>query len=108
VIKLISDTLARWAHDTIHVVSFTGFDEFANPTFGAESTHTVRIAHTERIVRNRNGALVTSPTQIYFVGDPGIVVEDKITLPDGNVPLIQSIQKNTDFDGAICYTEVLV
>ena len=69
----------------------------------AEVSYPALINNTAKMIRDQKGVLITSPTQVYLVGNPGIRPEDKITLPDGSQPLIQSIQYNDDFDGNPCY-----
>jgi hypothetical protein len=105
----LNDTLIKWSKNTLLVRPFLGFDSYASPIWAsstAEVSYPALIDNTARMVRDQKGALVTSPTQIFLAGDPGIRLEDKITLPDGSQPLIQSIQYNDDFDGNQCYVVI--
>jgi hypothetical protein len=107
----IQDTLVKWSKDTLKVRSYTGFDEFANPTWvstTAESSYSCLVNNTAKAIRGKSGVLVTSPTQVYIAGNPSIHIEDKITLPDGNQPEIQSIQYNGGFDGNPVFMVVFV
>jgi len=76
-----------------HFVDSNEYDEYA---YSEPVEYRARIQQKVKMVRNNQGQEVVSNAQIYLEGKVSITVKDRITLPDGVQPLIQSISNTPD------------
>lgn len=82
--------------DTITWQPLAGYDEHGQPSFGTATTIKCRIVDKEHFTRRLDGQEVIAKTTIYCDGYHGIDVNDKITLPDGSVPMMIRINTFPD------------
>lgn len=66
---------------------------------GEPVPHRARVVYRARALRNDAGDVVTSSTQAYVYGAPGLTTEYVITLPDGSEPPVIMVERFPDEDG---------
>jgi hypothetical protein len=94
-------------NQTLTVNAYTGFDAYGNVTWStAASTYAAFIIQTVKAIRDKNGVDRISNSQAYLDGSIEIHIEDKITLPEGDTPLILAVQRFPDFNGDYVLTQV--
>ena len=92
---------------SITVYAYTGFDSYANPVWSTTgSTYAAFVLEKMKSIRDKAGVDKISNTQIYLDGSVSINIEDKITLPSGEQPIILAVQRFPDFTGDYVLTEV--
>ena len=103
----MSDLLTKWSHQNITVESaIAEWDEYGHPVTSTGISVTALIQYNTKAAINREGKTQVSNCQILLTSDSTISVDDIITLPDGNQPVIISIEKTVDFDGKVEYIKV--
>ncbi len=94
-------------NQSITVYPYTGFDAYGNVSWSTTaSTYAAFILETVKAIRDKSGVDKVSNTQVYMDGAVVINIEDKITLPSGNQPIILAVQRFPDFTGEYVLTEV--
>jgi hypothetical protein len=68
-------------------------------SYGAGTAYQCRIVGKRRMVRDAEGAEIVSTRTIYLGSAPGVTVQDRLTLPNGDQPVILSVASTPDEDG---------
>jgi hypothetical protein len=92
--------------DTIQWQPLSGYDSHGQPAFGTATAIRCRIVDKERFTRKLDGQEIVSKTTIYCDGYHGIDANDRITLPDGEIPIMIRINTYPDEAGNR-YEEIL-
>lgn len=79
----------------------TGEDAWGRPTYGAPVIWLCRAGRTRRAVYGAQGVEVVVSSTVTFLGVPNLGAEDRITLSDGSVPTITTVDSITDETGVI-------
>ncbi|OPX62367.1 MAG: hypothetical protein A4E30_00760 [Methanomassiliicoccales archaeon PtaB.Bin215] len=98
-------------NQTITVAKRVGNDGRGHYTYGAPKEHRARVEHKPRLVRSNIGDTTNrfekvSNARVYVEASASIEIGDKITLPDGSVPIIILVAPQYDMDGALAYWRV--
>ena len=88
--------LQNYLRQKLVVEHFVDSNEYDEYTYSEPVEYRARIQQKVKMVRNTQGQEVVSNAQIYLEGKVPITVKDRITLPDGMQPLIQSISNTPD------------
>lgn len=90
---------------TMTVETFEAVDAYDSPVFGAANTWQCRIEQDSREFRNTDGVVAVADAVIFTpptsLTSPAAVIgpKDRVTLPDGAVPLIQGVIREYDDEG---------
>lgn len=95
----IETEFAELFTQTVTVEPFDMYDSYAQPQYKAGTEYTARTVHKNRMVRDATGKEVVSTATTWVYGAPGITVKDRITLPNGNRPVILSVERYPDENG---------
>lgn len=101
-------SLLTLLQQTITVEHYTGTDSYNRYTYAAPVTLAARVEFQPHINRSNDGEQIVQKTVIFLDGDPGIDPRDRITLPTGEQPLIESLERHIDSAGKIHHTTVTV
>jgi len=82
--------------DTITVQEYAGRDAYGAPSYGSPATYATRIVYKNRLIRDSEGSLISSSFHLWTDWIDDITEEWLITLPDGSVPPILSIERFKD------------
>jgi hypothetical protein len=85
--------------ETITVEPFAGETGRGVRSYGSASTYQCRIVGKRRMVRDAQGEEIVSTRTIYLGSAPGVTVRDRLTLPNGDQPMILSVASTPDEDG---------
>jgi hypothetical protein len=85
--------------DVIQWQQLSGYDGHGQPSFGTITEIKCRIVDKERLIRTLDGQEVVSKTTIYCDSDHGVDVNDRITLPSGEQPIMLRINTYPDEQG---------
>ena len=103
----MNDLLTKWSHQTVTILhATTAWDGNGMPVTSTGISYTVLVQYTNRAVINSQGKSVVSNCQILFNAQSTVRIDDVITLSDGTMPIIQSIEQQVDFDGNLEYVKV--
>jgi hypothetical protein len=103
----MSDLLTKWSHQTITIANATtSYDQYGNAQVTAAVAITALVQYNTRAVINREGKQQVSSCQILLPGNTNVSIDDTLTLPNGIVPVILSIEKTVDFNGNTEYVKV--
>lgn len=80
-------TWARLMPHTVLVEKSLGEDGYGNRTFGPPVQYQARVQGRQRLVRTLGGDERVSMVTVYIMGTPGVQPDDRLTLPDGWIPL---------------------
>lgn len=83
-------------------------DEYGNPAIGASTNYPARVNKKARLLAlpGGGGEQVVSSGEVWLAYSGSISTSDLLTLPNGDQPLILSIDQPYDETGAIYYTKV--
>lgn len=91
--------------DTVTWAPLTSRDQYGTPTYGAGTAFDCRLVRRNTLVRDRQGQEVTSRAHVWLMGSPAVDSDDKLTLSDGSVPVIVSVERYQD-EGGSSHTKV--
>jgi len=86
--------------ETITVYTRTGADSYGKPIFGGGVSYSCRIQWRNTLVRDARGEEVVASGNALLQGAPALSSDDKVTLPDGSEPLILTVTRAFDEEGA--------
>ncbi|MCK5640808.1 MAG: hypothetical protein KAJ19_08425 [Gammaproteobacteria bacterium] len=96
-------TVADWSDMMPHTITHletTGYDDYGAKNTGSPATYKARIIYKNDTILDANGREVISKGHMWIMGTPTIDNEDVITLPDGSIPEILSVETYPDENGA--------
>jgi hypothetical protein len=103
----LTDLITKWSHQTVTIAqATTAWDDYGNPVTSASTTITALVQYNTRKVTTAQGEEKVSNCQILLTSASTIGIDDVMTLPDGSMPRILSIEKTVDFDGNTEYIKV--
>ncbi len=88
-----------WFKQTVTVESYLGNNAYGEPQYGTPVQCPAFVQRKIKLVRDRTGREVVSTAQVYLDGSVNVGVQDRITLPDGNQPVILSVEALPDETG---------
>jgi len=83
----------------IKIESWRGSNVYGDPVYDQPVPYPALIQRDIKMIRNTKGQEVISTGQIYLDGTVSVALKDRITLPDGAQPPIQSISIEYDETG---------
>lgn len=83
----ISDFADMMPH-TITLEEFAQRDAYGKPSYGSAVNYSARVSYKSKFIRRADGSEVLAQGEVWILGTPTVTVEDRITLPDGNTPVI--------------------
>jgi hypothetical protein len=100
-------SLVAMLTETVTHAAYYGQDLYGKPVYSEAVQRPARIQYEVTVV-NVQGQERTSTTTVYFNGDFPLTVRDKVILPDGQAPAIQSIASPRDMQGQIYHHKVFL
>lgn len=92
----LDQELVEMLAQEVTVESFVSNNEYSTPTYGPANTLSARVQSRSKKVIMADGRELVSSAMVYLAGGSGVLVNDRITLPDGNSPVILSIERLPD------------
>ena len=89
-----------WLKESITLAPYAIYGEDSEPTWGTGVATACMITSKVQMIRDAAGLEKVSVAQILVDGATTITLKDKITMPDGTIPLILSIDTVYDAAGA--------
>ena len=80
-------------------------DSYGKITYGTATKYQARVSYKQRQIRAANGELTLSTGSVWFIQTLAIDHSDRLTLPDGSIPQILSVETHAD-DRGDRYTKV--
>lgn len=97
----IETAFASMMPSTVTINAVTATDAYGRRTFsGSASTIQCRIQTTRRLLITEDGKQVPVEGTVYCYGTSTATINDKLTLPDGSIVPIVSIETRNDDAGA--------
>lgn len=91
------DRFADMLADTITITKESAKDKYGKQTFGGTVlTYTCRVQEESKLIRDPAGKEVVQTGAAYIPGVTNISTSDKLTLPDGSVPVILAVDVARD------------
>lgn len=90
---------------TVSVARFQSRDAYGAPTFAAAVNYRARVDFRTRLVRGPNAEMVVARGRAWLATVDAITAEDRVTLPDGSVPIILQVNQVPDEAGPL-YTSL--
>lgn len=87
---------------TVQLAAESGKNAAAEPTYGADADYQALVQQQARMVRDTQGRMVVSNTQVYLATTDAITPRYRITLPAGFTPQrppIINVARFSDEDG---------
>jgi hypothetical protein len=79
--------------DTVQHAPYQGQDPYGKPLYGPVVLRPARLEFVTQVTPSGGGQERTSQSVLFLNGDvPSVSARDKITLPDGTAPAIQTVR----------------
>lgn len=97
----IETAFASMMPSTVTINGVASTDAYGKRTFSGSSTSVqCRIQKSKRLIANDDGEQIPEDGRVYCYGVVAVNIEDKLTLPDGSVRPIISVETRNDDTGA--------
>jgi len=90
----------EWLNQNVQIADTTT-NAYGEEVPGTPVAYAARVEYNHTMTRNDLGQEVVSKAQTYLSGNVPVTTKSQITLPDGNKPLILSVEANPDETGTI-------
>lgn len=84
---------------TVTIAPWSSQNAYGEPAFGTAVTYPARVVARTRMVRDTQGREVVSTATVYLGAAPTLSVKDRLTLPNGETPVIAAIGDYPDERG---------
>lgn len=84
---------------TVMIAKRTGRDGYGKPSYGPDVPWRCEVEEQVQRVKTMNGIEVVHSTVVYVLGNPGVTVDDRVTLPDGSTPPVLGSERYSDLKG---------
>lgn len=81
-------------------------DIYGKDTYATAVDYPARVEPVNELIRDANTREVTVYADVYLAGDADVTTASKIALPDGSIPVIVAVDKQTGGDGTVHHTRV--
>jgi hypothetical protein len=85
--------------DVVQVRHMTGQDRYGSDTYGSVISIPARVVYRGKQTFNDAGEIVQARAIVFLFGDNGIKTSDQVTLPDGEIHPVASVNRYPDEDG---------
>lgn len=90
---------AEMMQDTITVYPHSTLDSYGKQSFGAGVSYQCRLVGEQRIRRDKDGREVIEMGRAIVYGVAVVDVRDQLALPNGETPLVTSVDQLADENG---------
>jgi hypothetical protein len=94
----IDRQLLTFMPHTVTISPFTSFNNYGEPTTGTSRTASAYVVPNKVVLDGADTREENQPVTIY-IADTNIGIRDTITLPDGTVQFISSLERHVEVTG---------
>lgn len=99
-------SLAGLLRQTVTIATASTKDVYGKATFATGVDYPARVEPVNELVRGANAKEVVVNADVYLAGDVTVTTTSSLTLPDGSVPVIVAVDKQTGGDGTVHHTRI--
>lgn len=84
---------------SVTITSVSATDAYGKRTFSGATTVQCRIQKSKRLINSADGKQIPEEGRVYCYGTASATVNDRLTLPDGSIVPILSVETRNDESG---------
>jgi len=99
-------SLVGLLRQSVAISSSSSKDVYGKSSWATATDYPARVEPVNELTRDANAREVTVYADVYLAGDADVTTASRISLPDGSIPIIVAVDKQTAGDGTVHHTRI--